>query len=192
MAIRGGKRRALSGRALCGALAVAIAMLGVVGCTVASTEGGGLRPAVVAPDDGPGRGTGDRGGAPVGERALVTRVVDGDTIEVELEDGRIERVRYIGVDTPERGRPYYREATAFNRNLVLGKTVTLVRDVSERDRYGRLLRYVYAGEVFVNAELVRSGYAVPLTIPPDVSFADEFVRLSREARAAGRGLWQDR
>jgi len=124
-----------------------------------------------------------------GEHARVIRVIDGDTIEVLMEDGRTEKVRYIGVDTPERGRPFYHEATDFNRKLVGGREVVLVRDVSERDRYGRLLRYVYVGDVFVNAELVREGYAMPLTIPPDVSKADEFVRLAREAREAGRGLW---
>ena len=69
------------------------------------------------------------------------------------------------------------------------QTVVLVRDVSETDRYGRLLRYVYVGDVFVNAELVRRGYAQVATYPPDVEFADYFVQLQREAREAGRGLW---
>ncbi len=93
-----------------------------------------------------------------GETALVVDVIDGDTIDVRL-GGDTYRVRYIGVNTPERDEPCYFEATAANAVLVEGQTVTLVRDVSETDRYGRLLRYVYAGPVFVNAELVAQGYA---------------------------------
>lgn len=119
------------------------------------------------------------------DRFLVIRVIDGDT--VELSDGR--RVRYIGMDTPETGDCYAWEATQKNRELVLNKWVRLVKDVSEADRYGRLLRYVYVGEAFVNAELVREGYAFAYTYPPDVAHADLFVQLQREAAEAGRGLW---
>jgi len=129
--------------------------------------------------------------------AAVVRIVDGDTIYVRF-DGHDEKVRYIGMDTPEthhptRGEePGGREATEVNRRLVEGKTVRLELDVRERDRYGRLLAYVYVGETMVNAELVRLGYAQVMTVPPNVRHANLFVRLQREAREAGRGLWASR
>lgn len=126
---------------------------------------------------------------PPGDAAAVTRVIDGDTIEVEL-NGRSHRVRYIGVDSPERDEPFYAEAAATNRALVEGRTVILVKDVSETDRYGRLLRYVYLEDgLFVNAELLRQGYAQIVTFPPDVARHDALRAIQREARAAGRGLW---
>jgi len=129
--------------------------------------------------------------------ATVTRIVDGDTIYVDL-GGRVEKVRYIGMDTPEthhptRGEePGGREATAVNRRLVEGQTVRLELDVRQRDRYGRLLAYVYVGETMVNAELVRLGYAQVMTVPPNVRHARLFLELQREAREAGRGLWGGR
>ena len=128
------------------------------------------------------------------ETARVLRIVDGDTILVLL-DGREERVRYIGVDTPETVAPdrpvecFGTEASAANARLVEGQTVRLERDVSERDRFGRLLRYVYAGDVFVNAELVRAGFATAVTFPPDVRETARLRQLERDARAAKRGLW---
>jgi hypothetical protein len=107
-------------------------------------------------------------------------------------DGQSFRVRYIGVDTPERDALFYNEATAANRQLVEGQTVTLVKDVSETDRFGRLLRYVYLEDgTFVNAELVQQGYAVMVTFPPDVAYQKTFQALEREAREARRGLWDD-
>ncbi len=124
------------------------------------------------------------------------RVVDGDTIVVRF-GGREERVRYIGVDTPESVKPgtpvqcFAERASAFNAQLVEGKTVRLDQDVEARDRYGRLLAYVHAGGVFVNAELVRRGYARPLTVPPNVRYADRFARLASQARERGTGLWSD-
>jgi micrococcal nuclease len=127
---------------------------------------------------------------------VVTEVVDGDTIKVSI-GGDVYTVRYIGIDTPEtvhptRGvEPYGAEASAANRRLVEGQTVRLERDVSETDRYGRLLRYVWVGDVMVNAELVRLGYAQVSTYPPDVARQEEFSRLEAEAREAGRGLWAD-
>lgn len=127
-------------------------------------------------------------------QARVTRVVDGDTIEVSI-GGRRYTVRYIGVDTPESvapGQPvecYGREASRRNRELVEGKTVLLEKDVSETDRYGRLLRYVWADGVMVNAVLVAEGYAQVATFPPDVKYVDLFRRLQEEARARGLGLW---
>jgi micrococcal nuclease len=128
------------------------------------------------------------------ETARVLRVIDGDTILVAL-DGREERVRYIGVDTPETVAPdrpvgcFGKEASEANRALVEGRTVELERDVSERDRFGRLLRYVYADGVSVNEELVRRGYATAVTFPPDVREADRLRSLERAAREGGRGLW---
>jgi micrococcal nuclease len=125
----------------------------------------------------------------------VVAVSDGDTIRVRLGSGRVERVRYIGVDTPETAKPgvradcYADRARAFNERLVGDRAVSLQADVEERDRYGRLLAYVYAGGMFVNAELVREGYAHVLTVPPNVRFATRFQRLARDARRAGRGLW---
>ena len=121
--------------------------------------------------------------------AQVLRVIDGDTIEVRLTDGQVRKVRYIGIDTPERSEDLYTEATRANAGLVDGKEVSLVKDVSETDRYGRLLRYVYVGETFINAELVRQGYAAAATYPPDVAYAGYFVKLAAEAREKGVGLW---
>ena len=125
----------------------------------------------------------------------VLRVVDGDTITVRLGD-RVESVRYIGVNTPEvhhprRGEePGGREASAVNRELVAGKQVRLELDVQARDRHGRMLAYVWIGDVMVNAELVRLGYAQVMTIPPNVRHQALFVKLQRDAREARRGLWR--
>jgi micrococcal nuclease len=125
---------------------------------------------------------------------LVVRVVDGDTIHVRLGE-RLEKVRYIGVNTPEvhhptRGEePGGREAHAVNRRLVEGKRVRLELDVQSRDRYGRLLAYVWSGDTMINAELVRLGYAQVMTGPPNVRHQALFLELQRDARAAGRGLW---
>jgi micrococcal nuclease len=125
---------------------------------------------------------------PDGDLGAVTYIVDGDTIDVAV-DGTTYRVRYIGMDTPERGDYFFSEATEVNRMLVEGQQVILVKDVSETDRYGRLLRYVYLEDgTFVNAELVRQGYAVIATFPPDVRHQALFLELEREAREAGRGL----
>lgn len=125
----------------------------------------------------------------------VVRVVDGDTIHVRLGD-RIETVRYIGVNTPEvhhprRGEePGGREATAINRQLVAGQQVRLELDVQVRDRYKRMLAYVWIGELMINAELVRLGYAQVMTVPPNVRHQALFLKLQRDARDARRGLWR--
>ena len=131
--------------------------------------------------------------APV--EGTVVRVVDGDTIHVRI-GARVEKVRYIGVNTPEVHHPTKgeepggREAAEVNRRLIEGKTVRLELDVQERDRYGRLLAYVWVGDVMVNAELVRLGYAQVMTVPPNVRYQQLFLKLQREAREAGRGLWR--
>jgi len=136
----------------------------------------------------------------------VTRVVDGDTLQ--LETG--ERVRLIGIDTPEmhESNKLYRDANRtgqdaktiqklgrrayeFTRDLVEGKRVSLEFDVEKRDKYKRLLAYVYLKDgTFVNAEIVKQGYASLMTIPPNVKYADLFLKLYQEARESNRGLWK--
>ena len=132
-----------------------------------------------------GTAPGGSGGV-AGESARVTRVIDGDTIDVRIGDVSY-RVRYIGVNTPESDQVCYDEATDANAALVSGQTVTLVKDVSETDQYGRLLRYVYVGNTFVNASLVRDGWAENAEYPPDTAHASEFRGLERDAAAANRG-----
>ncbi len=128
--------------------------------------------------------------------ATVVRVVDGDTLVVRAA-GREETVRLIGVDTPETvhptigAQPGGPEASAFTRRLLPpGTRVTLELDVQQRDRYGRMLAYIYLPDGrMLNAELLRTGLAQLLTIPPNVRYVDLFARLQREAREAGRGFW---
>jgi micrococcal nuclease len=138
-----------------------------------------------------------RGGEPAGDRiGRVARVVDGDTIRVSV-GGRSEPVRYVGIDTPESKKPgtpvqcFARRAAAENARLVRGERVRLVFDVERRDRFGRLLAYVYRARdgLFVNAALVRGGFARTLTVPPNVRFGARFAALAAQARRAGRGLW---
>ncbi|XOB46405.1 MAG: thermonuclease family protein [Candidatus Nealsonbacteria bacterium] len=125
------------------------------------------------------------------ETYLVIKVIDGDTIEIE----KGYKVRYIGIDTPETVHPskpvecFGIEASNKNKELVEGKKVRLEKDVSETDKYGRLLRYVYVNDVFVNDYLVRQGYAYASTYPPDVKYVEQFVQAQREARENDRGLW---
>ncbi len=119
------------------------------------------------------------------EEVKVTRVIDGDTIEIE--GGR--RIRYIGIDTSERGGCFFLEATNKNKEFVEGKTITLEKDVSETDRYGRLLRYVYVGDTFVNEILVKEGFAQVYTYPPDVKYSERFLAAQRQARDNNLGFW---
>ncbi len=143
----------------------------------------------------------DAGGAPDpadgdGTNATVVRVVDGDTLVADV-GGNEERVRFIGIDTPESVKPnspvecFGEEASAHTKELLpVGTRVRLVLDVEERDRYGRLLAYVYGADgSFVNLALARDGYAGLLTYPPNVAHVDDFRSAVAEARAAGRGLW---
>lgn len=178
-------------------LALGLLSLLLVGC--AGAQGGPAAQATVTP---PAKGTPKPGATPSPvatpganrQEARVARVIDGDT--VELEGG--QRVRYIGVNTPEMNdsrpaiRAWAEKAKEKNRELLEGKKVTLERDVSETDRYGRLLRYVYLEGTMVNSELVRLGYAYATSYPPDIKHQDLFTRLEREARGAGRGLWGER
>ena len=114
----------------------------------------------------------------------MTQVIDGDTIYVLLEDGNTYSVRYIGMDAPEEDRPFSLEAYNANSGMVDQKKVILVKDVSETDQYDRLLRYVIAGDVFVNLEMVKAGFAQGETYPPDTACADAFSSAEAEARAA--------
>ena len=123
------------------------------------------------------------------EEVICTRVIDGDTIEVKDGTGKTFKVRYIGIDTPENGDNYYEEAKEANKELVESKTIQMFKDVSETDRYGRLLRYIYVGTVFVNAYLVENGFAMASTYPPDVKYSDNFADLQNTAQSEGVGFW---
>ena len=126
----------------------------------------------------------------VGEFKVI-RVVDGDTIEIEGG----ERVRYIGIDTPETVDPrkpvqcFGVEASNKNKELVAGKTVRLEKDTTDRDKYSRLLRYVYMGDTFINLELVKQGFAYSYSYPPDIKYQSEIVAAQREAEQSQNGLW---
>ncbi len=123
-----------------------------------------------------------------GSTARVLSVVDGDTIEVSL-NGETRRLRYIGINTPERGQPYYEDAVRVNRQLVDGKTVRLEFDLDTFDQYGRSLAYVWVDETMVNREIIRLGFANAFTVPPNVRYETLFRAAEQEARQAGRGLW---
>lgn len=126
------------------------------------------------------------------ERVRVTRVIDGDTIEIE--DGR--RVRYIGINTPETVDPrkavecFGREASAQNRELVEGKEIEMGKDIAEKDKYGRLLRYIWVENLFVNDYLIRQGFAQVMTVPPDVKYQEQLRQAEAEAQEFKRGLWK--
>lgn len=131
--------------------------------------------------------------------ARIVGVVDGDTIDVDIDaGGHRERVRLIGVDTPETVRPdtpvecFGPEASAFTKRLLpAGTPVRLARDVEPRDAYGRLLAYVYRAEdgLFVNEALIAAGFARPLPFEPNTSFADRFADAAADARSRSLGLW---
>ncbi|MEG2310473.1 MAG: thermonuclease family protein [Clostridia bacterium] len=137
------------------------------------------------------------------EKAYVKRVVDGDTIIATI-DNTDYKVRFIGINTPEsttKIEPYGKEASAFTKAQLLGKTVYLQKDVSSTDKYGRLLRYIWLeiptsineGEIktkMYNAKLLTQGYAQVATYPPDVLYTNYFVKMGREARENNIGLWK--
>lgn len=124
------------------------------------------------------------------EEATVERVIDGDS--VRLADGR--EVRYIGVDAAELGSdsPWAAAAKAANIRLVQGKRVRLEKEVSETDRYGRLLRHVYVGKRWVNGELVAAGLVRARIYPPDMERSTELIKLQEEAQRRRRGMWRTR
>lgn len=177
-------------------LVVLLIVLVVVLVVDEADRGADLEPGERSGSPGIGRPAPPRGGV----RGEVNRVIDGDTIEVALDaaiDGgpELEDVRYIGIDTPETVKPgapvecFGPEASEFNHGLVEGERVRLRFDRELRDRFGRLLAYVYVGEVFVNAELISGGFARTLEIEPNTAEAAHLADLRGEAGAAGRGLW---
>ncbi len=135
------------------------------------------------------------------ETGYVTHVIDGDTIDV-LMNNQVVRVRYIGVDTPETVDPnravgcYGKQASNKNKQLVEHKQVQLVKDTSQTDAFGRLLRYVFVSQLggkalFVNQYLIEEGYARVLTKPPDTAHQEEFKQMQDEARLQQKGLWKE-
>ncbi|MFZ5424570.1 MAG: thermonuclease family protein [Patescibacteria group bacterium] len=122
---------------------------------------------------------------------VVSRVIDGDT--VELSNG--QKVRYIGIDTPESVKPgspvecYALEAKAKNSELVLNKHVVLERDVNEADKYGRLLRYVWVDGLLINEILIKEGFAHAVSYPPDIKYQEQLRLAEREARDLKKGIW---
>jgi micrococcal nuclease len=124
------------------------------------------------------------------EIGFVVSVIDSDTIDVRI-GGLDYRVRYIGMDTPELDEAYYDQATGRNQDLVGGRQVTLIEDDSETDQYDRRLRYVVMDDKFINYELVRQGYAVAATFPPDVACSSIFLEAEQLARVEERGLWRE-
>lgn len=127
----------------------------------------------------------------------VTRVVDGDTIEINY-NGTEEKVRLIGIDTPESVHPdeeknskYGEQASEYTKQLLEGKTVKLEFDVEERDSYGRLLAYVYVDDIMVNKKLLEEGLAQIATYPPNVKYVDEFTKIQEEARENKKGFWAE-
>jgi len=123
-----------------------------------------------------------------GELAIVVGVTDGDTISVSI-GGVVEKLRLIGINTPETGECFASESTARLSQLVQGAEVRLEPDVSDRDQYGRLLRYVYVGNLFVNEVLVREGYAQAYRYEPDTAMASRLDASEASAKAANLGLW---
>lgn len=142
---------------------------------------------------------GEKNIVPAGfEQAKVAKVIDGDTIEIDLS-GEVKKIRYIGVDTPETVDPrrpvgcFGKQASDENKRLVEGRSVWLEKDVSDTDKFGRLLRYVYIDVdsklLFLNDYLVRNGFARTATFPPDVKYSQRFLEAEKEAREEKRGLW---
>lgn len=125
------------------------------------------------------------------EVVKVTRIIDGDTIQ--LEDGR--KLRYIGIDSPESADPrkslecFGNESSKRNYELVYGKSVRLEKDISEIDRYKRLLRYVYVDDIMINELLIKEGYAQASSYPPDIKYQNKFTKAEQDARENKRGLW---
>lgn len=135
-------------------------------------------------------------GAPGRESAKVIRAVDGDTLEVTL-NGAKQKVRLIGIDTPETKKPntpvmyYGKEASDYTKKRLEGKTVELEWDVDRKDQYDRLLAYVWIGDEMFNRTLVQEGYARIATFPPNVKYVDLFKKDQEDARAKGKGLWKN-
>jgi micrococcal nuclease len=115
----------------------------------------------------------------------VSQIIDGDTIR--LSTG--EKVRLIGINAPERDQPYYNAATQKLTELIGNNQVTLEKDVTDKDQYGRLLRYVHVNDAFMNLEMVKQGYAISYSFPPNTKHLDEFVEVEEDARNSQIGIW---
>jgi micrococcal nuclease len=173
-------------------IVVALLLIGVYGAVSSDAPQTKGVETIVTPTSRPSPHPGLRSGTPSiatasGEVATVVAVIDGDTIQIDTG----QRVRYIGIDTPELGQQecFAREAMERNKELVMGQTVRLVKDVSETDRYGRLLRYVFVDDRFINQLLVAEGYANASSYPPDVAYQEVFRSAEEMAREQGAGLW---
>lgn len=175
---------------LCGASLALVFVFGAISWSLHGTSG-----AAVA--DGSGERSFISAGSPnvgAGEhRVTITRVVDGDTVDISPSVEGFSRVRLIGVDTPKvhfGQQPYGAEASAFAKEQLEGQKVTLELDVQKRDPYNRLLAYVYlSNRRMFNEVLAREGYAQVATFPPNVEYVEVFQEAQREAREEGRGLW---
>lgn len=128
------------------------------------------------------------------QTARVLSVIDGDTIKIQQDDKKIS-VRYIGINAPEldsEESEIAEEALKLNQQMVENQTVTLYRDTSETDRFGRLLRYVFVGDIFINYEMVRLGYARQRDYPPDSACKQLFIQAQEEAISLRRGIWKSK
>ncbi|MCX8044395.1 MAG: thermonuclease family protein [Desulfobacterota bacterium] len=123
------------------------------------------------------------------ETCLVNKVYSGTTIKVIYPDGKKERVRYIGIDSPSKGKPFYDLCVSANKALVENKNITLTTDVALVAPDEKKLCYVYQDAVFVNAELIKNGYALAHILPPNERYRELFIGLQKEARTHRRGLW---
>ncbi len=153
-------------------IAIALILFALLGFGLANIPTGGIT-------QKPGQANGY-------ETAIVTRVIDGDTVVIEGD----ERIRLLGIDTPERGQHFYQEAKQMLQEMVENKTVMLESDIKNRDKYNRLLRYIYAGETLVNLELVKKGMARAYIIPPNERHSDEILMAEAEARNSNLGIWK--
>ena len=135
------------------------------------------------------------------EEAYIIKVLDGDTVRVRLQNGRIKKVRLIGINSPEKGKEKYAdEAWLYAKKLMLNKYVYLEKDISDTDQYGRLLRYIWLKQVDkkdlknigvynVSAIMLKNGYARCYTFKPDIKYLDEFKKIEKRAKRKNRGLW---
>ncbi len=143
------------------------------------------------------KSTNDTGGNISSKYYEVLKVVDGDTIQIDY-NGTKERVRLIGIDTPESVHPDEnkntengKKASEYTKKILTGKKIRLELDVQERDKYGRILAYVYLDDEMVNKKLLADGYAQVATYPPNVKYAEEFLSIQEKAQKAQKGLWKE-
>ncbi len=167
--------------------ALSVLFMILVGCTTDNSK-------LKVPNKMESSGTGEQEKLGPGFYRVV-RVIDGDTIEISFK-GKDEKLRFIGINTPETrhpekgAEPYGFEAAEYTKKLLDNQPVRIKFDIEQRDKYGRLLAYVYLSDgTFVNARLLKEGYAQVMTVPPNVKYAEYFVHLEKEAREAEKGLW---